>query len=273
MDSVRNNNKSHNSIIGHFAMFMATLFFGLNIPALKVLIPEWLNFTDAALMRIFGATVLFWISSIFIKNDKIDRKDWWLLILGGMIGLFFFLYLFSLSIYLTSPIDLSIIMTLPPIMVVIISALVYKTKLTKLKIFGVLLSLAGALLIILLEHHGEGAQRSMKGNIFGILSAFCYAIYLIIIKKPSEKYKPITLMRWLFLFSALTAIPFSFHLPHAKVFHDIQLEPVCMLLFIMIFPSYISYLLIPGSIRRIGQELVIFFIITQVVVFTPCTFK
>ena len=136
-------------ILGHFAMFMSTLFFGLNIPITKELIPDWLSYVDITLFRIFGGTILFWITSIFIKDSKIEKKDWWLLIFGGIVGLFSFLFFFALAIDLTSPIDLSIIMTLPPIMVVIISAIIFKTKISKKKILGIAIALIGALIIIL----------------------------------------------------------------------------------------------------------------------------
>ena len=188
--------KGKSQMIGHLCMFMATLFFGLNIPALKILIPKWISFTDATLLRIFGATILFWLTSIFIKNDKIEKKDWLLLAGSGIFGLFCFLFFFSLAIDLTSPIDLSIIMTTPPILVVIISSILYKTRISKKKILGVFIALIGALIIILSQHKGMAVERSLKGNMFALLSGLCYAIYIITLKSPSEKYKSITLLRW-----------------------------------------------------------------------------
>lgn len=241
---------------GHLAMFFSTLFFGLNIPVLKFLMPEWLSGVDATFFRVVGATILFWIVSLFVKNDKIEKGDRLLILFSGMFGLFFFLYLFNLGVEYSSPIDISIIMTTPPVLVVIFSSILFKTKISKLKILGVIVSLAGALMLILMGH-GEGGTRSLKGNIFGVLSAISYACYLISIKKTSAKYKPITLLRWTFLSCSIMTIPFTLmQVEVAPIWHNAPTEPILLLAFVILFPTFISYLLIPIAVKRIGHELV-----------------
>lgn len=241
---------------GHLAMFFSTLFFGLNIPVLKFLMPEWLSGVDATFFRVVGATILFWIVSLFVKNDKIEKGDRLLILFSGMFGLFFFLYLFNLGVEYSSPIDISIIMTTPPVLVVIFSSILFKTKISKLKILGVIVSLAGALMLILMGH-GEGGTRSLKGNIFGVLSAISYACYLISIKKTSAKYKPITLLRWTFLSCSIMTIPFTLmQVEVAPIWHNAPTEPILLLASVILFPTFISYLLIPIAVKRIGHELV-----------------
>lgn len=241
---------------GHLAMFFSTLFFGLNIPVLKFLMPEWLSGVDATFFRVVGATILFWIVSLFVKNDKIEKGDRLLILFSGMFGLFFFLYLFNLGVEYSSPIDISIIMTTPPVLVVIFSSILFKTKISKLKILGVTISLAGALMLILMGH-GEGGTRSLKGNIFGVLSAISYACYLISIKKTSAKYKPITLLRWTFLSCSIMTIPFTLmQVEVAPIWHNAPTEPILLLASVIVFPTLISYLLIPIAVKRIGHELV-----------------
>ena len=241
---------------GHLAMFFSTLFFGLNIPVLKFLMPEWLSGVDATFFRVVGATILFWIVSLFVKNDKIEKGDRLLILFSGMFGVFFFLYLFNLGVEYSSPIDISIIMTTPPVLVVIFSSILFKTKISKLKILGVIVSLAGALMLILMGH-GEGGTRSLKGNIFGVLSAISYACYLISIKKTSAKYKPITLLRWTFLSCSIMTIPFTLmQVEVAPIWHNAPTEPILLLASVILFPTFISYLLIPIAVKRIGHELV-----------------
>ncbi len=241
---------------GHLTMFFSTLFFGLNIPVLKFLMPEWLSGVDATFFRVVGATILFWIVSLFVKNDKIEKGDRLLILFSGMFGLFFFLYLFNLGVEYSSPIDISIIMTTPPVLVVIFSSILFKTKISKLKILGVIVSLSGALMLILMGH-GEGGTRSLKGNIFGVLSAISYACYLISIKKTSAKYKPITLLRWTFLSCSIMTIPFTLmQVEVAPIWHNAPTEPILLLASVILFPTFISYLLIPIAVKRIGHELV-----------------
>ncbi|MFI3322193.1 MAG: DMT family transporter [Rikenellaceae bacterium] len=243
-------------ITGHIVIFLAVLFFGFNITALKVLMPQWMSATDATFFRLAGGTALFWFASLFIKNDKIESKDWKKLIFSGMLGLFSYLWLFDLGIEYTSAVDVSIIMSMPPVLVVVLSHFFYKSHISTEKAVGLALSLGGALMLILIGHE-SGAARTMKGNLYSIGAAVCYASYLISIKQPSEKYQPITLLRWIFLFATLISLPFTLkQVVAAPIFAHFELKPTLLLLFVVLFPTFLSYLFMPMAIKRIGQDLV-----------------
>ncbi|MGL5683861.1 MAG: DMT family transporter [Marinifilaceae bacterium] len=248
--------EARNKLAGHLSMTLSTIWFGLNIPVLKDLMPHWLNGLDATFLRIVGGCVLFWIASLFVKGQRIEKSDWWLLIVTGVVGQFAFILFLNLAIQYTSPIDVSIIMTTPPLMVILASAWIYKIKLTVRKVIGVIVALCGALLLILLQAHGTDSG-SMKGTIFCVISAICYAIYLLGIKKPSEKYRSIPLLRWLFLFGSLVCIPVTISsvLKAPVVLHP-EAKPIWEMVFIVIFPTFVAYLLIPPAVRRIGAPIV-----------------
>ena len=58
---------------GHLMMFIATVFFSFNFIMLKYMMPHWMNGFNATFFRIVGAMLLFWLSSMFIKNTPIDK--------------------------------------------------------------------------------------------------------------------------------------------------------------------------------------------------------
>ena len=121
---------------------------------------------------------------------------------------------------------------------------------------SIAIALIGALIIILSQGHSHSASKGLKGDIFAIISALSYSIYLLAIKRPAEKYKSVTVLRWVFLFSCFPAIFFSTHLFKAMIFHDIEFKPIAFASFVVLFPTYLSYLLVPIAIRKIGHELV-----------------
>lgn len=100
-------------LIGNGCIFIAAIFWGVNVAVTKALIPHWMTAEGISAVRLTGGCLLFWIVSLFIKNQKIQSEDWVKLILGGFIGLFGFIYLFVTSLRFANPIDISIIMTLP----------------------------------------------------------------------------------------------------------------------------------------------------------------
>lgn len=98
---------------GNFFILLSTIFFGVNIPVVKILIPEWMSSVDVTVFRLGGGCILMWLASMFLKTERIERYDYLRIFLGGAGGLFLFMYLFNLSLRYADPIDVSIIMTLP----------------------------------------------------------------------------------------------------------------------------------------------------------------
>lgn len=76
---------------GNLMIFVATLFFGINIPVAKMLIPQWMTAMDLTVFRVVGGCVLMWLASLFVKTASIKRGDWLPVVLGGAVGLSSFL--------------------------------------------------------------------------------------------------------------------------------------------------------------------------------------
>ena len=249
--------KSSDFVKGHTMMFVATLFFSFNFIMLKYLMPQWMNGYDATFFRIVGATILFWLTSFFIKNTPIDKSDRLTLLFSGLLGLFPFMVFFNLALQYSSVIDVSIIMTTPPVLVVLISMVVDKTKISLMNAFGLFLSIGGAIFLILIGNKGTGSDRNMLGNVFAAASSVAYAYYLFSLRNCSGKYHPVSLLRWVFLASSVGAIPLGFvFLGKAHIMHHPHFVPILILICVILFPSFISFLLIPTAIKKIGHELV-----------------
>ena len=252
--------------IGNLCILIAVIFWGVNVSVTKALIPEWMTAYGIIIVRLVGGAILMWLASIFIKCTKIQKGDWLKLILGGAIGLFLFIFLFILSLKYGNPIDISIIMTLPPIFVILIGVIFLKQHPNWLEYVGVVVSFIGAAIVILGggEHHHSvhhqihhyTASGNIIGDILAIVSTICYAFYLVILEGPTKTYKPITMLRWVFLFSAIPAlvlIPFATHQP---IFHTAKAVPWIEIAFILFCVTFIAYFLVEPAIKYIGSELV-----------------
>lgn len=238
---------------GNLLALSAALCWGLNEPANKLVIPTWVSASGVALSRLIGAAALVWIASLFVKTEKIERGDWRKF---GFASLFMlgFVYVFSLAFNTASPIDISIILTFQPMLVVLIHVIFKHEKVNKLEIAGMAVAFVGALLVIL----GGGAVESGKliGDLFALVCAVSYSSYLVIIEEPSKKYKPVTLMRWIFLFTAILSLPLLFTVHDVKLIAHPEVEPLLALLFIIVFPTFYCYLVTAPAIKFIGSELV-----------------
>ena len=63
-------------ILAFFAAFGATTIYGLNHTIAKVVMPHYIGPFGFIMLRVFGAGFLFWLVSLFIKNEKIHREDY-----------------------------------------------------------------------------------------------------------------------------------------------------------------------------------------------------
>lgn len=246
--------------IGNLCILIAVIFWGVNVSVTKALIPDWMTAYGIIIIRLVGGAILMWIASLFIKCSAIQKGDWLKLILGGAIGLFLFIFLFILSLKYGNPIDISIIMTLPPIFVILIGVIFLKQRPSWLEYLGVVISFIGAAIVILdgggRHEHEYTAHGNIIGDILAILSTICYAFYLVILEGPTKTYKPITMLRWVFLFSAIPAlvlIPFSLHQP---ILHTAKAVPWIEIAFILFCVTFIAYFLVEPAIKYIGSELV-----------------
>lgn len=247
---------SKNFLLGNGCMLLAVIFWGVNVPVTKALIPDWMTADTVSAVRLVGGCLLFWLTSIFVKCESIDRNDWLKIAPGGLVGLFAFIYLFILSLRYGSVIDISIIMTMPPMFVILMTVIFQHNRPSMLEYCGIVISFIGAVLVIMGGGHASSnASQPLLGDLLAMLSAMCYAFYLFILEKPSKKYKPLTLLRWVYLFAALPGSLLLENIGSQPIWHDAPLAPWLEILFILFCPTFLAYFLVQPAEKHIGSEL------------------
>lgn len=244
-------------IWGNLLALSAAICWGLNDPANKALIPSWISASGVALARIFGATIIIWILSLFVKKEKIQHGDWKLLWASALMMLGF-VYVFSLAFNTASPIDIAIILTFQPILVVIINAIFKHEHVSILEIVGMVIALGGAVMVIL--SGGNVDSGRLMGDFYAVVCAITYAIYLVILEGPSQRYRTISLMKWVFLFTAILASPLILTMhTDMPIFAHAKAMPWLILGFIVLFPTVYCYLVTPPAIKMVGSEVFAFY--------------
>ena len=243
-------------IAGNACILVATIFWGVNVSFTKALIPQWMTSESISAVRLVGGCLLFWLASLFVRNARIDRADWKLILLGGVIGLFGFIYLFVMSLRYGNPIDISIIMTLPPMFVLLMGVLFRHARPSWIELAGVAVSFVGAVIVILDGNSGKAGSDNLLGDVLAVASCICFAFYLVILEQPTRKYPPVTLLRWVFLFSAIPGAFLAIGFDKLPILHASVAAPWLEIGFILLCPTFIAYFLVQPAIRSIGSELV-----------------
>ena len=224
----------------HLALLGANVIYGVNHIVAKGVMPNKIGPSAFVFLRILGAALLFWIIKAFIK-EKVEKKDFPLLILCGLLGVASNQMFFFHGLSLTSPIDASIIITAVPVMVLIFSAFLLKEKITLNKFLGIVLGGIGAVILIWYGKKSVGTS-SVLGNMFVLTNACSYALYMVLVKPLMKKYNPITIISWAFLFGFLFMFPIGIQGILVTDFSAFTLNTYLTVAFVVLGTTFLAYL-------------------------------
>ncbi len=250
-----------------FALFMVQLLYGLNYTFAKVVMNDnYIKPFAFVVLRVGGATLLFWLFSIWFPKEKIERKDYIRFFVAAVFGVVINMLLFLKGLELTSPIHASAIVTITPVLILVLSALILNEKITALKVIGIFLALCGALVLTIYGKSTRAADNIVLGNMFIFINAISYSIYIILIKQLTAKYHPFTFIKWLFLFGFFMVIPFGY-----DQLGDIQWETFTPYVsfsvgFVIIGATFFTYILNPFALSKLKASTVGVFIYIQPVI-------
>lgn len=248
-------------LFAHLALFGANLIYALNYGYAKdVMQGGFVPPFTFILFRAVGATLLFWITSLFFY-EKIKKKDLGRFALCGFFGVTANQLMFFSGLDLTSTIHASIIMISSPIIVSILSIFLIKDAMNFKKAIGIGIGLSGALLVITHQNSSSG-NAGIWGDLLIFLNASSYGLYLISVKPLMSKYQPITVIKWVFTFGLLGVIPFgSYQLDEVNWImpNDILLK----IGFVILFTTYFCYLFNIYGIKHVSPTIVSTYIYLQ----------
>lgn len=263
--------KDINRIGGHMACFAAYAIFGVNIITCKDLTSgNLISPITIFTLRALGAGLIFWILSLFLPHEKVDKKDYLKIFAAAFLGYFVTQLTFLVAIPEVTPMHCSIISSMSPIYTMFIAAFVLKEPLTWKKAAGVLISLCGILFLIFNNARGgSGAsESSIRGILLMFLNSLSFSLYLGIFKPVIARYSVVTFMKWIFLFSALMAMPMSFREVIILSWTRIPSVQLWELGYLIVFATFISYFLIPIGQKRIRPTLVSMYSYIQPIIAT-----
>lgn len=261
---------------GHLAMLTASIAWGLMAPISKAAMnSDAVSAMLVADIRIFGAAILFWIFSLFTKNEKVaDKADYVKFFFAGLFAIILNQCVYVTGVSMTSPVDASIITTTLPIVTMIFAAIFIKEPITGRKAGGVLLGACGALLLLfgnrLLPgasvYAASGHSSSLTGDLLCFLAQCSYAIYLVIFRDLIKKYSPVTLMKWMFTFASVIMIPISGRSLALTGWSSISMTEYAELAYVLVFGTFLCYLIVPVGQKYLRPTLVAMYNYVQPVV-------
>ncbi|WP_299014494.1 DMT family transporter [uncultured Polaribacter sp.] len=256
-------------VLAIIAVFIGTFIYGINYTIAKDVMPNFVQPYGFILIRVAGATLIFWILGLFIKSEKIEKSDYKKILLASVFGVALNMLAFFKGLSLTTPISASVMMVTSPIMVLLFSSILLKEKIPKLRILGVFIGLIGTVILIIFGNATTGnATNSNLGNFLVLVNAASYGLYLVLVKNLIAKYHPFTFIKWFYLFGLIIVLPIGWgefsQISWATMPTNIYLKVG----FVVVFTTCITYLFNLYGLRKLKPTTVSVFIYLQPVIAT-----
>lgn len=160
------------------------------------------------LMRVGIAAICLGIYIAITNRQlfKIDLRDWWMFFGTGICSLMFFNYCYFTCIAMVSVSVAAVLLYTAPMMVMVMSIILFKEKFTAKKGIVVFMTFAGCVLVTGLS---SGNSIGMAGIMVGLGAGFGYALYSIFSTYALRKYHSITITFYTFVLAAIGTLPLS----------------------------------------------------------------
>jgi drug/metabolite transporter (DMT)-like permease len=245
------------------AAWIVAIIYGVTFTIAKDVMPKYIEPFGFILLRVGGATILFWLVSFFIKTEKIEKVDFLRIFAASFFGITFNMLTFFKGLSYTSPIMGAVLMVTTPIIVLVLSAILIRERMENRKVIGIILGLAGTLFLILYGKSMVNAPNATLGNFLVFINAVSYAFYLIIVKKLMDKYNAFSFVKWVYLFGFIMVLPFGWNEFHAIQWSVIPVSIALKIAFVVVFSTFFTYLLNLQSMKELKPTTVAVFIYLQ----------
>ena len=235
----------------------ATTIYGLNHTVAKVVMPDYVGAFGFIFIRTAGAALLFWLLSLFLPKEKIDRGDYLRLFLACLMGMCINMLSFFKGLELSTPVNSGIFATTNPIIILLLSYLFLGEKIGIRKFLGITLGFTGALILVLYGTQNTGnAPNVLMGNILFMINSIFFSGFIIVVKPLSEKYNTVTIMKWLFLIGFILTFPVTVSEYTRVDWPNMPLDVLLRVAFVVLGTTFSTYLLNLYALRNLQASTV-----------------
>jgi drug/metabolite transporter (DMT)-like permease len=245
------------------AATLVSIIYGVTFTIAKDVMPRYVEPFGFIVLRVGGSVILFWLLSFFGPKEKIARTDFPRIAAAALFGVAFNMLTFFKGLSYTSPIMGAVLMVTTPMIVLVLSALLMKERMKTSKILGIVLGLIGTVTLILYGKSVVNASNATLGNLLVFVNAVSYGFYLIIVKKLMDKYNAFTFVKWIYTFGFLMVLPFGWSEFQAIAWPDLGIDVLWKIGFVVVFSTFLTYLLNLVSMRELKPTTVAVFIYLQ----------
>ena len=207
-----------------------------------------------AVVRFIVATLILGALVLLPKNRvKLEKKDIFTVAVCGLTGIMLYAVLQNIAMQWTSASSATLIIASYPIITLLMESLIYKTKLSVVKIIAILIAIAGVVILSYVKSDAR-VEGELLGILLLIIAGVVWAVYNFMTKKVVNRYPPVTLLFYTTLFGTIFMLPLA--LIERAQWQAPTLISFSMMMFLGVFCSVIAFLLYNHGLKSMAPSTV-----------------
>lgn len=239
----------------HLALLLCNIIWACDYPFYNLVLGRYIAPEAMVCGSLIVAALLSLVPMAWEPRERVERSDLLTIAIAAlMIGVLRKVLLME-GLSRTSPIDGSIIGTIGPLVVLLVSVAAGIDRLSGRKIVGLLLGGAGAVAVVLTGASTVHVKSQLGGNVMLLGGSCVTALYMVFFKRLVAKYRVTTLLRLIYCFSAVVMLPFGLPSLLRTDFSTMSPHILLAALFVLCVPTYLPNLLLNFSLRYVAPTI------------------
>lgn len=229
---------------------------GSSVVAGKLVIQSFPIFLASELRFLLASLILI---PLLIKIEgirSINRKDSFIIFLQALCGVFLFNLFLLYGLTFTSALEAGMITSTLPAVMVCLSFLFFKEKITKRTGLALLFVIVGTLAINLPTSNPSIAQNSARwlGNLFILLAVIGEALFLILGKVVEKRVSPLTISTLVSLFGAVLFFPFAIFQAKDFSFQSVSMTDWLLICYLSIVVTILGFIFMYAGLKKVSAN-------------------
>ncbi len=246
-------NKKQKGLLTDFSLLFIAVIWALNFSVIKASLTE-IDIYSFNALRFILASLFIW--AVIAKRGKwfrVQKKDWFILIVIALLGSLLYQWLFIVGIDLTLAANAAVMLGTIPIWVAILSHLLSIDRMNGLKAGGVVLGFAGVILIIVFGKDPISfGSDNFLGDMAILLAAFVFAVYTIFSKRHLTTYSPLQYSAFMVTFGAVALSVLAIPHVHSTNWSEVSLPAIGGLVFSGLLAIGLAFIIWNNGIKSVG---------------------
>jgi|SRR5690242_1312822 len=236
-------------------MLIGTFCWASNIVAVKWAL-EGFSASALAELRIGGAAILFCVICFLqsgLRPLHLVRREWLILSLMAFCGITLNQIFYIGGIARTSVTHSGLIQAVQPVMVLLLAAALGMEGITSRKWLAMVLAFAGVG-TLLIGRPPQGSTARWTGDLMLLVASAVFAYYTILMKDAANGYSIVTLNALVFGLGAILLLPFCASSVEKIRWTQIPAQAWCGLAYMVLFGSFVAYLIFAYALRKLAAS-------------------